>query len=392
MSEAVAPARRRLGPPFTGPEGQSTTFVELFFDLVFVFALTEVTALTLEHLDWEGAARSLLIFWMIWWAWGQWTWALNPSDTEHGLVRVTTLAATAVAFIMAASVSQAFGDDGGLWFAIPYVAVRASGLGIFLLVASEDAERRKVVRRFALASIPGLVAVIVGGMVDADVRGWFWLGAVLGDIGASIFAAPGEGWGLNAKHFVERHGLFVIIALGESLVVIGVIVADAERTADLMPVAIGAVIVTCLLWWTYFGWLKDALEVQLEREPRATEGILARDAFSMLHFPVIGGVIGIALGFEEMVLHPREPLDTAVLVALALGLVLFVGGGAAVWARAGRKLLLPRLGLLTALVVALVLAADAQPAVVLTIVAVAIAAIAIVEQVRDPARHVLEAD
>ena len=392
MSEAVAPARRRLGPPFTGPEGQRATFVELFFDLVFVFALTEVTALTLGHLDWEGAIRSLLIFWMIWGAWGQWTWALNPADTEHGLVQVTTLAATAVAFIMAASVGQAFGDDGGLWFAIPYVAVRASGLGIFLAVASENAERLRGVRFFALASVPGMVVVIVGGFVDADVRGWFWLSAVLMDIGAAILSTAGGGWKLNAEHFVERHALFVIIALGESLVVVGVIVASGERAADLLGAAIGAVVVTCLLWWTYFGWLKDALEAQLEREPSATEIQLGRDVFTMLHFPVIGGVIGISIGFEQMVLHPGEPLETAGMVALALGLVAFVGGGAVVWARAGRQLLLPRLGVLTALVVALVLAADAQPPVVLTIVAVAIAAIALVEHVQQPARHILEAE
>jgi low temperature requirement protein LtrA len=389
MIEAVAP-KRRLGPPFTGPEGQSATFVELFFDLVFVFALTEVTALTLEHLDWEGALRSLLIFWMIWWAWGQWTWALNPSDTEHGLVRVMTLATTAVAFIMAASVSQAFSDDGGLWFAIPYVAVRAGASALYLVVASEHPERLKGVRRFVLASIPGMGVVIVGGFVDADLRAWFWLAAVIMDIGAGLFAAGGEGWRLNAEHFVERHALFVIIALGESLIVVGVIVTGGERTAELLAVAIGAVVVTCLLWWTYFGWLKDALEAELEREPLETESQLARDAFSLLHFPVIGGVIGIAVGFEEMVLHPGQPLETAGMVALVLGLVGFVGGSAAVWARAGRQLLLPRLGVLAALVVALVLAADAQPAVVLTIVAVAIAAIAIVEQARDPARRVLE--
>ena len=151
-------------------------------------------------------------------------------------------------------------------------------------------------------------------------------------------------------------------------------------------------VVTCLLWWTYFGWLREALEVQLEREPRATEIQLGRAAFTLLHFPMIGGVIGIAVGFEEMVLHPDAPLETAGMVALALGLVLFVGGGAAVWARAGRSLLLPRLGVLAALVGALILAADAQPPVVLTIVAVAIAAIAIVEQVQHPARHILEAD
>ena len=156
-----------------------------------MFALTEVTALTLEHLDWEGATRSLLIFWMIWWAWGQWTWALNPADTEHGLVRVSTLAATAVAFIMAASVGQAFGEDGGLWFAIPYVVVRAAGLGMFLLVASENGERLQGVVRFTLASIPGLVLVIIGGLVDSDMRAWFWLAVVLLDIGASMFSTSG---------------------------------------------------------------------------------------------------------------------------------------------------------------------------------------------------------
>ena len=167
-------------------------------------------------------------------------------------------------------------------------------------------------------------------------RGWLWLAAVLLDIGASMFATADGGWSLNAEHFVERHALFVIIALGESLIVVGVIVADAERTAELMPVAVGAVVVTCLLWWTYFGWLKDALDVRLEREPPETMSQLGRDAFSLLHFPVIGGVIGIAVGFEEMVLHPGRPLETAGMVALALGLALFVAGGAAVWG-AGRE-------------------------------------------------------
>ena len=392
MSEAPAPSGRRLGPPFGVPEGQGATFVELFFDLVFVFALTEVTALTVEHLDWEGAARSLLIFWMIWWAWTQWTWALNPSDTEHGLIRVTTLGATAVAFIMAASVGQAFGDDGALWFAIPYVAVRAIGMAIYLVVASGDSEQLVAVRQFTVASIPGMFVVIVGGFVDADVRAGVWLGAVVLDVAATAVAGGYEDWRLHADHFVERHGLFVIIALGESLIVVGVIVAAAERTAELLSVAIGAVVVTCLLWWTYFGWLKDALEVQLERESSASEGILARDAFSLLHFPLIGGVIGVAVGFEEMVLDPDQHLETAGIVALGLGLVLFVGGGAAAWARAGKQLLLPRLGVLVLLVIALFLAADAQPPVVLTIVAVAIAAIAVIEQLQHPARQILKAE
>ena len=391
MSEVAAPSRRRLGPPFTAPEGQSATFVELFFDLVFVFALTEVTALTLEHLDWSGAARSLLIFWMIWWAWTQWTWALNPSDTEHALVRVTTLVATAVAFIMAASVGLAFDADTGLWFAIPYVAVRAIGMAIYLVVASDHSDQLLAVRQFTLASIPGMVVVIVGGFVDADIRGWFFLVAIILDIGATLVAGGYEDWRLHADHFAERHGLFVIIALGESLIVVGLIFAGVERDADVVRVAIGAVVVTCLLWWTYFGWLKDALEVQLEREPSNTEGELARDTYSLLHFPLIGGVIGIAIGFEEMVLHPDEHLETAGLVALTFGLVLFIGSGAVSWLRAGKQVLLPRLAVLAALVVALVLAQDAQPPVVLAIVAIGVGAIAVIEQLHHPAQHVVGA-
>ncbi len=383
-------SRWRLGPPYTAPEGQSATFVELFFDLVFVFALTEVTALTLEHLDWSGTARSLLIFWMIWWAWTQWTWALNPSDTEHPVIRVATLVATAVAFFMAASVGLAFDADTGLWFAIPYVAVRAIGMAIYLVVASDHDDQLVAVRKFTLASIPGMVVVIVGGFVGADVRGWYFLVAIILDIGATLVAGA-ENWRLRAGHFAERHGLFVIIALGESLIVVGLIFAGLDRDADVVRVAFGAVVVTCLLWWTYFGWLKDALEIQLEREPSNAQGELARDAYSLVHFPLIGGVIGIAIGFEEMILHPDEHLATAGLVALTFGLVLFIGSGAMAWLRAGKQVLQPRLAVLAALVMALVLARDAQPPVVLAIVAVGVGTIALIEQMYHPVQDLAEA-
>jgi low temperature requirement protein LtrA len=391
MPEVAGPAQRRLGPPYDAPDGQGATFVELFFDLVFVFALTEVTALTLHHLDWEGFARSVLIFWMIWWAWTQWTWALNPTDTNHGLIRLTALAATAVAFIMAASVGQAFGDDGGMWFAVPYVAVRVLGMALYFVVAARDRDQLSGVRMFTLASIPGMVVVLAGGLVDPELRAWLWLVAVVLDVAATGLAGSYSNWRLRADHFAERHGLFVIIALGESLIVVGLIVADVERSSEALQVAVGAVVVTCLLWWTYFGWLKDALEVQLEDEPRDGQAPLARDAYSLLHFPLAGGVIGIAIGFEEMVLHPGSHLETEAMFALALGLVLFVGAGAIAWLRAGRQLLIPRLGVLAALVVALVLAAEEEPVVVLAIIAVGIAVIAVLEQVMHPAQRIFEA-
>lgn len=272
-TEGGAAPRGRFGLPYTLGTTESATFVELFFDLVFVFAVTEVTAMTLEHLDWEGVARSALIFWMIWWAWSQWTWALNPANAEHHVLRVGALVGTGIAFLMSASVGDAFGDDGGLWFAVPYVLVRLLGLGLYLLVAAESPERYSSLRMFALASLPGMVVVIAGGFADADVRGWWWLAAMVLDVGAAMVAGRAGGWGPNAAHFAERHGLFVIIALGESLIVVGLTVSDGERTGELLAVAIGAVTVGCLLWWSYFGWLKDDLEYFLERARRRTTGV-----------------------------------------------------------------------------------------------------------------------
>lgn len=387
MKDERRASRTRLGRPFRAPEGQGAAFVELFFDLVFVFAVTEVTALTLDHLDWGGAARTILIFWMLWWGWTQWTWALNPADTRHTVVRATTLLSTALAFVMAASVGQAFEGDGGTWFGVSYVAVRAVGLVLYLAAASDHHAQFIVVRRFALLSVPGMILFVAGALVGDQVRPWFWLAGVVLDIGAAMLAGSSPDWRLHVGHFAERHGLFVIIALGESLIIVGTIAAGAEPTPELARVSIGAVVVACLLWWTYFGWLKDALEERFEHEPSSTQGQFARDAFSLLHFPLIGGVIGIAVGFEEMVLHPDSHLETSGLVALAGGLVLFVGSAALVWARATGFVLTSRISLLAALVAALIFAADAKPARVLAIVAIALAFIIVIEEVRPPARQ-----
>jgi hypothetical protein len=158
--------RRRLH----GPEDQAVTFVELFFDLVFVFAVTEITALTSTDLTGSGVARSVLLFWLIWWAWTQFTWTLNPADTTHNLVRIITLVATGVAFIMATSVSRAFGSEA-FWFVIPYLVVRLLGLGLQVRI---DLERGRVERGsvaiWASLSLIGLALVLAGAFVDTPGR------------------------------------------------------------------------------------------------------------------------------------------------------------------------------------------------------------------------------
>lgn len=366
------------------PHGQRVTFVELFFDLVFVFAVTEITSYLFHHLDGEGVVRTALVFWLVWWAWTQWTWALNPADTEHAIVRAGTLAATAFAFLMAVSVADAFEDDGGLWFAAPYVIIRVVGLALYSRVAVERDGQLDAVRGFALLSSLGLVAVLVGAFVDPDVRVWVWIGAVALDVFAASAAGRFESWHLHTEHFTERHGLFVIIALGESLIVSASLFVEADRSSELVIVGIGAVVVTCLMWWTYFGWFRGALERCMEERRGSRQSTFARDAYSFLHLPLIGGVVGVAVGFEAMLEHPGDALEDEVLLALGIGVALFLGAGVAAWLRAHRRVLWVRLLAPAALAVVLFAAADLKAGWILIIVAVGLAIVIVAEAVRPP--------
>ncbi|HEY7107501.1 MAG TPA: low temperature requirement protein A [Acidimicrobiia bacterium] len=372
--------RRRLH----APEAQAVTFVELFFDLVFVFAVTQVTALTARHLNWSGVARSVLLFWLIWWAWTQFTWTLNPADTEHTVVRAVTLVATAVAFMMAASVTLAFGDDV-LWFAVPYVLVRLLGLGLQVRVDAEAATDDEGIYWWIGLSMIGLALVLVGSFVDTPARSWIWLLAVAGDLIAAASGGNRHQWELDSAHFAERHGLFVIIALGESLIGAALAVSSDPRTAELVTDVVAALAVACLLWWTYFGWLKGALERGLAGTPVDRLGRVGRDAFSLGHFPLVCGIIGFAVAVEEILRHPAAVPSAEVTAALGVGTVLFVGFSAfAVW-RACGDVLAPRLAILALTVGVLVLVSSWQPAWQFTAVAIGLFAIVLVEG-NGPAR------
>jgi low temperature requirement protein LtrA len=330
--------------PISTTEDQSTTFIELFFDLVFVYAVTQTVSLVHHELSWAGVGHALLVFWLVWWAWTQFTWALNSADTTHPAVDAVMLAATAVAFLMAVTIPDAFGDAGG-WFAATYVVVRVVGMGLYSRVAWDDVAKRSVVRRFALLSVGGLAAVAAGGLAGGDTREWWWAAAVLLDVAAAA-AASAEGWDIRPDHFSERHGLFVIIALGESLIVAGAGLTGAERTAQTVAVATLAVAVTGGLWWSYFVTAKPALDQAIRQRQGADRSTLARDMYSILHFPLIFGVVLVAVAIEEAVAHPHQALPVAGSLALAGGVVLFVGSTAAALARGGYRLAGGRLLLL----------------------------------------------
>ena len=244
------------------PRGQRVTFVELFFDLVFVFSITQIVGLLHHHLAWAAIGPSVLVFWLVWWAWTQFTWALNAADTEHRGVQGAVLLATAVAFFMAVAVPDVF-EGGALWFAGPYVCVRLLGLQLYAWAASGDEAQHAAVRKFFLVSVSGLAAVIAGAALGGVALFWLWGLAIVLDIIAAAIGGQSAGWKLNPDHFVERHGLIVIIALGESLIVAAAGLAGGTRTASLVGIGALAVAISCAFWWSYFSSVRGRLEEAL---------------------------------------------------------------------------------------------------------------------------------
>ena len=320
--------------PIVSPDDQRVTFVELFFDLVFVFCVTQVVKL-LGHLDLGSVGEALLVFWLVWWAWTQFAWALNAANTDHPRVQFTTLLATAVAFFLAVAIPRAFGD-AALWFAVPYVALRVVGLLVYYWVAWADPLQRRAVRIFGLFSVAGLGAVLVGAVEGGEAQYWFWgLGVAL-DLAAAGVGGQLEGWNLHPDHFVERHGLIVIIALGETLIVAAAGLAGSPSTPASVATGVLAVGVTCGLWWSYFRRARPAFEHALAARDGSARSCLARDVFSVMHFPMLCGVIAMAAATEEALAHPEQALASAARLALAVGAVLFVGGAAAaIWRAEG---------------------------------------------------------
>ena len=319
----------------SAPKDQKVTFVELFFDLVFVFCVTQVVSLLHDGVTWRSVGEVVLVFWLVWWGWTQFTWALNAADTTHPRVEVATLVATGVAFFLAVGIPSAF-HGRSLWFAGTYVAVRVLGLLLYDWVAWADVSQRTVVRRFSLFSIGGMAAVLAGGAVGGNAQYAFWALAIALDLVAAVVGASADGWNLRPEHFSERHGLFVIIALGESLIVAAITLADGEWPAAQLITAVLCVAIAGAMWWSYFVRNKVELDHALERASGNEQSMLARDAYSIIHFPMLLGVIAYAATVEAALNHATDPLGGPGRALLAASVLLYAGGIALALARAGR--------------------------------------------------------
>lgn len=372
----------RLGPnrSRTSAEAQGATFIELFFDLVFVYAVTQVTGMLVTDLTWGGAVRAAVVGWLLWWAWTQFTWALSPADATLPIVEVVVLAATAVAFFMARSVGETFAGNPWL-FLVPYVLIRAIGMSIYAWAGGEgDPQMARSMRMFALASVPALLALSVGALLEPGPRAGLWVAAIILDLVAGI-AVRGVAWRVYVSHFAERHALFVIIALGESLIAVGVGSSSMDATLGSFVIKGVGVALVCGLWWAYFGWFKNWLEERVEASGSID---MLRNAYSFLHFLVVIGVVGVAAGLEVANANPGEAFPTPAALSLVLGITGYVGGVALLSWMAGRLLLRVRLLCLSALVIFALTASTSglTGAIVIAGAAAAVGLIGVIEHVQ----------
>ena len=362
-------------------EDQGVTFVELFFDLVFVFSVTQIVGILHHGLTWTTIGQAVLVFWLVWWAWTQFTWALNSADTTHPRVELGTLMATAVAFFMAIAVPEVF-ETRGLWFAIAYTFVRAIGLLILSWVTAEqNAAQRSTVNLFTILSLSGFGAVLLGGYLGGAAQYWLWGLAILMDVFTAIVSVPRteEGIQIFPDHFAERHGLFVIITLGESLIVAASGVVGEAWSRSLLVVAVLAVAITCGLWWSYFHQAKPALEHAFSSAKGSASGQIARDVYSLFHFPMLLGVIAFAYAVEEVVAHPDAAFSLPVRLVLGIGLILFAGGMAAAFWRATGTILWSRIFILVLIFAGILLLPGVPPIVTLLIPFGGLVAISLME-------------
>ena len=305
-----------------GPADQPVSFAELFFDLVFVFTITQVVHLFHGEFDWVHIGRAVLVFWLVWWAWTQFTWALNAADTSHRWIQVGTIGATLCAFFMAVSVPQSF-SPVAWWFSSSYVAVRVIGLLIYLWVAWSDSQMRQAVKIFGGFSILGLLSALVGGFIGGEAQYWFWGITIILDIHAANVGGNNESWNLHPKHFAERHGLFVIIALGESLIIAASGVAEESWNVEVIYASMLAIGISACFWWLYFSKAKDAMEHAFAHHSGSKQSRMGRDAYSLFHFPLVCGLITLAFAIEESLKHPTEIMTYHAQAALSISILLY---------------------------------------------------------------------
>jgi len=332
--DTVPPVPRFSRQPTADGHTRAST-LELFYDLVFVFAITQISHFLLsvepEHLNWTGAGQAAVILAAVWWSWNYTTWATNELDTSAPVVRGLVVAIMLGSLLMSIAIPEAWGERA-LLFAGAYVAIQVGRAAFLTFVSGTKGsnERNRAGHILAWFCFSG-VFWLAGGLVDGGpARTILWLAALLIDYSAPLFVyrVPGmerigaSSWDVASEHFAERFQLFVIIALGESIVITGATTSELDLTNERVAAFIVAFIGSAALWWLYFNRAADRMAGHLEDALNRTE--LARDIYTYLHVLVIAGIIVVAVGDELVIAHPSESLETNELMALVAGPVIYL--------------------------------------------------------------------
>ena len=300
------------------------TPLELFFDLVFVLSFTQVTASIADDPTWEGLGEGLLILAAVWWAWAAYGWLTNAIDADQNANRLAVFAAMAAMLVVSLAIPEAFGDLG-LLFGCAYFFVRA--MQVFLYVrntrrADDDDDNLGAILKLAPGLLLGSALLIVAGALDGGARTSLWIIAILIDWSTPLVFGTAA-FNIKPGHFAERHGLIVIIALGESIVAIGA-GAGFQLESGEVVVAVLAITAVASLWWAYFDVVAIVAERRLTEAPPGEQAPLARDSYSYLHFPMIAGIVLLAVGLKKAELAVDEPLKTIPAIALCGGVALYL--------------------------------------------------------------------
>jgi low temperature requirement protein LtrA len=300
-----------------GGEGRSASTLELFFDLVYVFAITQVVSFIHGDPTVFGFAKGAFLLALLWWTWSIYTWTTNWTGTDTTGIRLFLLAAMGATLLMALEVPNAFGE-GARWFGITYFAVRMLAAGFYWMASKDHPTQRAAFFTFFPLSFAAALLVMVGSLLDAPWLGILWITGASLDVFSAVNAGKGT-WAVDATHFAERNGLFVIIALGESIVGIGLAAAHVPRDAIHLAGLGVAFLIAGALWWSYFDKAAPFVEECFVATTGQMRGRFARNAYSILHYPIVVGIVFFAVAAEEVVAHPDEPLTTTVALAMAIG-------------------------------------------------------------------------
>ncbi len=309
---------------------QRATSLELFYDLVFVFAVTQVSHLLLDHLTWTGAGQAAVILLAVWWSWNYTTWATNELDPESPVVRLVVIGVMLASLTMAIAIPQAFGGRA-LLFAGSYVAIQVGRTAFLAFAAAgRGTLERARAERILIWFVASGALWLAGAVADGSARTALWLGALALDYGAPliVFRVPGlrpvasAAWNVQTAHFAERFQLFVIIALGESIVLTGATTSDLELGLARMTAFALAFLASAALWWLYFTYVARIAERRLELAADRTT--MARDGYTYLHVVLVAGVIVSAVGDELVIAHPTDELPWPEVAAVVAGPAIYL--------------------------------------------------------------------